>query len=70
MKEQNMNYEWIEKPDKWHYLVVDGGEVIASISAYKFPYACFIGGASAGNYTTLEIAKEKLIEKCRKKRLL
>jgi hypothetical protein len=61
---------WIEKPDKWHYLVTDDGEVIAAVSAYKFPFACFIGGAGAGEYATLEIAKEKLIEKCRLKKLL
>jgi hypothetical protein len=64
-----MNYEWIQKGD-WHYLVVDGGEVIASIAAFRFPFSCFIGGGGAGEYATLDIAKEKLIEKCRQKRLI
>ena len=49
--------------DKWHYLVTEDGEVVGSISAFSFPFCCFIHGAKAGDYVTLEIAKEKLLEK-------
>jgi hypothetical protein len=70
MKEQMNEYNWTQGSMDWHYLDNGKGEVIASISAYGFPICCFIGGAKAGEYTTLELAKEKLIEKCRQKRLL
>lgn len=62
--------KWVEGSNKWHYLVDDDGEVVGSISAYSYPFCCYIKGASAGQYDTLELAKKKLVEKCQKKKLV
>lgn len=62
--------EWLKGTVGFEHLANDQREIIGAVCDNSPVFSCFIGGARAGEYTTLDLAKEKLLEKCRKKKLL